>query len=75
MYIIAELLLLVMQVGREVALGFTSRYFTLFLPALLQLVIPNTPENCPITYSNITAYSNFHEVPCYKGGHPPTYRI
>ena len=38
-----------MQVGREIALGFASCYFT---PFQLVLLIPNTTASHPITYNN-----------------------
>ena len=41
-----------MHSRREIALGFTSCYFTPFLSALLMLLIPNTTATHAITYTN-----------------------
>ena len=55
------LIALVMHLGREIALGFASCYFTPFLDALLVLLIPNTTPNHPITYTYTVCTGKYHE--------------
>jgi len=61
-----------MHSRREIALGFTSCYFTPFLSALLMLLIPNTTAAHAITYTNalfppFQAHDSNVEFGCFFG--------